>query len=559
MSNRSGTNYSAPTDADRRPVVMGVSTADGITPLPLEVDPNTGELQVTGGSGGSSNVTIHDGASATKATVLALSDSNPIAVGIVDTNGDQISSFGGGTQYTDAASAPTHPVGTAVIFKNTDAGEMQVVDISNGLPFQPDENHLGSLGASSSLSVILSTDQTAIESDLSTIAGNPVLTSIAGVQQVTVDDANGNGITSSTIGSIQGLDVNLAGSGGSAFSTAGFIDIKGADGDVFIQQATAANLNATVVGTGTFAVQASLNAGTNAIGGITGAGSNAQIKDDSFYGDGVTSGLLTVHNRVWNGSSYDRWHGDTTNGAWVNVKAGSITANAGTNLNTSALALESGGNLATLAGTVSSSKVNINISSGSIANTSFAATQSTASNLKAQITGAGSAGTADSGVVTVQGIASMTHLLVTPDANSAINNAQIGGNTISTDVGTSGNGTQRIVQANGAGRTLKSAGGSASSSGNNTLVTAGTNKLKVFAFSLTTTSSTAVTCIFQDGASGTTLWEVTLQAPTSVSVGANLAVTPPAFLFATSSATLLNLNLSGAQTVIWSVAYFDEA
>lgn len=40
--------------------------------------------------------------------------------------------------------------------------------------------------------------------------------------------------------------------------------------------------------------------------------------------------------------------------------SGSITANAGTNLNTSALALETGGNLATLAGAVSSSKVQVN-------------------------------------------------------------------------------------------------------------------------------------------------------------------------------------------------------
>lgn len=46
MSNRSGTRYSAPTDANRRPVLLGVSTADGITPLPLEVDPITGGLLV---------------------------------------------------------------------------------------------------------------------------------------------------------------------------------------------------------------------------------------------------------------------------------------------------------------------------------------------------------------------------------------------------------------------------------------------------------------------------------------------------------------------------------
>lgn len=46
---------------------------------------------------------------------------------------------------------------------------------------------------------------------------------------------------------------------GTAPSTAGKIDVKGADGDVFVRQATAANLNATVVGTGTFAVQATDN------------------------------------------------------------------------------------------------------------------------------------------------------------------------------------------------------------------------------------------------------------------------------------------------------------
>jgi hypothetical protein len=59
-------------------------------------------------------------------------------------------------------------------------------------------------------------------------------------------------------------------------------------------------------------------------------------------------------------------------GASVVVTSGSITANAGTNLNTSLLALESGGNLATVAGAVSAAKMNINISSGSIANTAFA-------------------------------------------------------------------------------------------------------------------------------------------------------------------------------------------
>lgn len=56
--------------------------------------------------------------------------------------------------------------------------------------------------------------------------------------------------------------------------------------------------------------------------------------------------------------------------------------------------------------------------SGSWTNT---VTQGTASNLKAQVTGAGSAGTADSGVITVQGIASMTPVQVSQATAANLN------------------------------------------------------------------------------------------------------------------------------------------
>lgn len=56
---------------------------------------------------------------------------------------------------------------------------------------------------------------------------------------------------------------------------------------------------------------------------------------------------------VYDGATWDRMRGDSTDGTLVNLGAnndvtvtGTVTANAGTNLNTSALALESGGNLA---------------------------------------------------------------------------------------------------------------------------------------------------------------------------------------------------------------------
>jgi hypothetical protein len=156
-------------------------------------------------------------------------------------------------------------------------------------------------------------------------------------------------------------------------------------------------------------------------------------------------------------------------------------------------------------------------------------------------------------------IESAQTLATVTTVSTLTNQSQEGGVNISLNAGSVDTGTRRVVQANGAGKTIVSKSGSASTNGNNTLVAAGTNKLKVFAFSLSTQSTTAVTCKFQDGASGTDLWSVILQAPTSVSTGANLAVSPPAWLFNTSAATLLNLNLSSANAVQWSVSYFDEA
>lgn len=60
-------------------------------------------------------------------------------------------------------------------------------------------------------------------------------------------DGAGNLLTtnSTTFTAKFGLDTNLLGTLGTAFTTAGFVDIKGADGNVFVRQTTAANLNMT--------------------------------------------------------------------------------------------------------------------------------------------------------------------------------------------------------------------------------------------------------------------------------------------------------------------------
>ena len=68
-------------------------------------------------------------------TGRVLTDSTPQDVTIVDGNGDQITSFGGGTQYTDAGAAATHPIGTGIIFNN--AGTYDFVSLAQGLPVTP--------------------------------------------------------------------------------------------------------------------------------------------------------------------------------------------------------------------------------------------------------------------------------------------------------------------------------------------------------------------------------------------------------------------------------------
>ena len=91
MSNRSGSPYSTPRDANRVPFLTAASTADGITPVVLEADPTTHLLQVSSSGGG-----------------------------------------GGGTQYTDGSSTIAHPIGTIPVYDK--AGTITAVSVANGLP-----------------------------------------------------------------------------------------------------------------------------------------------------------------------------------------------------------------------------------------------------------------------------------------------------------------------------------------------------------------------------------------------------------------------------------------
>ena len=67
MSNRSGSAYSVPRDANRVPFLVAASTADGVTPVVLEADPTTHQLQVSS-SGGGGGTQYAEGATTSPAT-----------------------------------------------------------------------------------------------------------------------------------------------------------------------------------------------------------------------------------------------------------------------------------------------------------------------------------------------------------------------------------------------------------------------------------------------------------------------------------------------------------
>jgi hypothetical protein len=81
--------------------------------------------------GGKSTVT----GNAVSIGAIPLGSTNALEVSIVDGSGNQITTFGGGTQYTDAGAAATHPIGTGIIFNN--AGTYNFVSLAQGLPVTP--------------------------------------------------------------------------------------------------------------------------------------------------------------------------------------------------------------------------------------------------------------------------------------------------------------------------------------------------------------------------------------------------------------------------------------
>lgn len=291
-------------------------------------------------------------------------------------------------------------------------------------------------------------------------------------------------------------DFNLKQYGGSAVGATNALHVQPGTGAVFACSLSSVPSH-DVTNAGTFAVQAAQSGAwniTNVSGTVTlPTGAATAAKQPALGTAGTASAdVITVQGIA----SMTALKVDGS--AVTQPVSGSVTANAGTNLNTSLLALESGGNLATLAGAVTSSKVQANtaqingvapsmgngvsgtgvqrvtIASDSTGQVALAAGSATIGALTANQTvdvakvngtatdtnsGNKSAGTLRVVLATDQ--PQLTNkLLVTPDANSAVNVAQLAGNTISSGNGTAGTGTVRVSVASDSTGQIKLTDGS---------------------------------------------------------------------------------------------------
>jgi hypothetical protein len=122
-----------------------------------------------------------------------------------------------------------------------------------------------------------------------------------------------------------------------------------------------------------------------------------------------------------------------------------------------------------------------------------------------------------------------------------------------------------IVQAdiNATGR-IFTVSGTTSTAGNNSLVSPSASyNFKVFAYALQTTGLVSIAPRFTTGASAgaTELWRPLVNAvqTTSTPIGANLAVSPPGYIFATGTNVTLNLYLDTGTLIHYSVSYIKES
>jgi hypothetical protein len=264
---------------------------------------------------------IHDGT--TKASVLDLTNNNPLTVAIVDTSGDQISSFGGGTQYTEDAASAANPVGTALMLVREDgrAGSLTTTDGDN---VAARGNNKGELYVkttdSDALLTTIDADTGNISTKIDTIAG-----AVSGTE-VQVDV-----LTMPTV-TVNSHAVTNAGTFAVQVDGAALTSLQLAD-DVVATLGTTTYTEAATKGTTIGAVRrdadTTLVDTTNEIGPLQ-MDANGRLKVEVFSGEtlpvsGTVSAAqsgsweITTYPQQYNGSTFESMVGTGANGLDVDV------------------------------------------------------------------------------------------------------------------------------------------------------------------------------------------------------------------------------------------------
>lgn len=251
--------------------------------------------RVTIDGGGASDGAIVDGASSSiKASVLDYANSNPLAVRLTDTSGDYVGA-GAGTQYTEDAAAAANPVGTALnlIRQDTLAG-LTTADGDNVAARGTDKGELYVKHADA----IPVTDN----------GGNISIDD--GGNSITVDGAVSVTGTVASEDPDSGNPVKVGAKYNNALPT--FID-----GDRADLQVDSRGI-----------LRVALHSGGSSVA----IGSVADNADDIAV-SATASKLLTASRLyVFDGTTYDRMRGDSTDGVLVNLGSNNdVSLNAGTN------------------------------------------------------------------------------------------------------------------------------------------------------------------------------------------------------------------------------------
>ncbi len=107
-------------------------------------------------------------------------------------------------------------------------------------------------------------------------------------------------------------------------------------------------------------------------------------------------------------------------------------------------------------------------------------------------------------------------------------------------------------------KSIKSVSGSLTAD-TDVIAAVGGKRLKVIAYSLVSVGTNANTVIFKsNGTGGTELWRVLLQSSTAIASGANLATSPPDWLFGTVVSEKLTIDVNQTDAVHYSISYFDD-